>query len=123
MSRKFLIVLVFLLLGCNNDEQLSGFFSSSETVFSQSRAPTIEACEFKSGQLRICGSCGKEGEILLVLPTTKRDQRIIGSPRCRNGRYEVVTSTYGRPPCGVVVEYGGDKSVGSKVKGAEAYCP
>ena len=110
-------------LGCSDEHAWFGFENPFKHAISRSRPATLETCEFRGGQLRINGTCGNEGEILLILPTTKGDNRIIGSPRCSNGRYGLITATFGRPPCKVVVEYGGDRSLKSKVAGTDYYCP
>lgn len=123
LNKYLMIFLVFLFLGCSDKQKWPVFDKPFSNAVKKSRPATIDKCEFLNGQLRIKGSCGDEGEVLLVLPTTKGDNRIIGSPKCSQGRYEVITSTFGRPPCGVAVEYGGDKSVKSRVKGADIYCP
>lgn len=117
-----LAVLMLLCLGCNDNKNWFNFSESLGNGMKPVKPATIDRSEFKNGQLIIGGSCGEEGEILLILPTTAGDDRIIASPRCRNGRYQVTTSKFGRPPCGVIVEYDGDKEVRASVSGTEVYC-
>lgn len=120
--KLFLIVQFFVFMGCNNENQFSNLGKAFESTLTRSRLTTIELSEYRNGQLRVVGSCGLEGEVLLILTVSPKDDRIIGSPKCKSGKYILSTSTVGRPPCGIVVEYGGDKSTTAKVKGAEIYC-
>lgn len=123
MKKTFLMVMVFLLLGCNDSQTWLGFDSAFKHVGKRSRPATIDRSEYRGGQLRIAGRCEDDGEILLVLPTTRGDDRIIGSPRCSHGRYELISSTFGRPPCEVVVDSRGGTSAKAKVIGTDIYCP
>ena len=122
MKKLLLIIEFFVLIGCNNENQFSKLGDAFESTFTGSRPTTIEFSEFRNGQFRVGGSCGLEGEVLLILPTSHKDDRIIGSPKCKNGKYILSTSTIGRPPCGIIVEYGGNKNVTAKVNGTEIYC-
>jgi hypothetical protein len=114
--------LVSMLIGCGSDQKWFTFENSMGGA-AKAKMATIEKSEFKSGQLRIFGQCRPDGEILLVVPANAGDTRIIGSPKCIRGKYALRTSTFGRPPCEIVVEYGGDKSVRAKVAGTDLYCP
>ena len=122
MKKTILVMLGFLLMGCSDNQDLAEFGNTFKSAGSRFKPATIDTSEYKNSRLRINGSCGDEGQILLVLPTTKGDNRIIGSPTCKNGRYELITATFGRPPCGVVVEYGGSKNVQARVAGTDIYC-
>ena len=124
MKNIFIAILVFMLIGCGSNQDWFSFENATEGFAANVKATaTIDKCEFMSGQLRISGQCRPDGEILLVLPATEGDTRIIGSPKCSHGKYALRTSTFGRPPCKIVVEYGGDKSVQAKVEGTDLYCP
>lgn len=123
LNKIIVLMLGIFFMGCSDGQKLSNVGNTIKSAVSRTTPATIEISEFKNGQLRIHGSCGEEGQILLLLPATKGDNRIIGSPTCKQGRYELAISTFGRPPCGVIVEYGGGKSVKAKVKGADIYCP
>jgi hypothetical protein len=123
LKKIFLMSLVSMLIGCGNDQQWLNFENSMGGLTANAKTATVDKSEFKSGQLRIFGQCRPDGEILLVLPATSGDTRIIGSPKCIGGKYALRTSTFGRPPCEIIVEYGGDKSVRAKVAGTNLYCP
>lgn len=112
-----------MLIGCGGDQKWFSFDNTVKGFGTNTKKATIDKSEFKNGQLRIFGQCRPEGEILLVLPAAKSDDRIIGAPKCFHGKYEVRTSTFGRPPCEVIVEYGGTQSVRATVEGTDAYCP
>jgi len=123
LNRFGLLVMVLFLTGCSGDNQWTNLGTVFKSTSTNSSQATIDTSNFKNGRLTISGSCGDEGDIIMVLPATKGDNRIIGSPRCSHGRYNLITSTFGRPPCEVIVEYSGDKSVRAKVNGADMYCP
>ena len=118
-----LLILGLLLVGCSDKQHDLDFSSMLKSNASALKPATITKSEFRNGRLYIAGTCGAEGQILLVLPATRGDDRIIGSPKCKQGRYELITSTFGRPPCEVVVEYDSTHSTQSKVAGADVYCP
>ena len=122
--KKLLIPLVtLLLLGCSEDNKWFDFKNIPGFGVPDPKETTIDVCEFVKGQLRIKGACFNEGDVLFVMPGTKGDKRIISAPKCSHGRYEAITSRFGRPPCEVIVEDSAGKSVRSKVKGADFYCP
>ena len=123
MKKFVLMALISVLMGCGGDQAWFSLENAMEGGAAGQRKATIHKSEFKNGLLRISGQCRPDGEILLVLPATERDDRIIGAPKCSRGKYEVRTSTFGRPPCEVIVEYGGNKSAQAKVEGTDAYCP
>jgi len=116
-------ILGTLLVGCSDKQHDFDFSNMLKSSASISKPATIIKSEFRNGRLHIVGTCGIEGQILLVLPGTTDDDRIIGSPKCKKGRYELITSTFGRPPCDVVVEYDSTHSTQAKVAGADIYCP
>ena len=121
LKKRFLMLLTLCCLGCSDDPNWFALTGRFGDAFSRSTTSTIDVSEFKNGRLRIGGSCSDEGDVMLVLPSTKGDTRIIGSPKCANGRYEVVTSQFGRPPCEVTVDYSGGH-LEAKVHGADIYC-
>jgi hypothetical protein len=123
MKKRLIPFIALLLFGCGDDAEWFDFKHIPGFGVPDQKETTIDACEFVKGQLRIKGSCGNEGEVLFVVPATKGDQRIIGAPKCSHGRYEVITSKFGRPPCEVIVENGSGKNVRAKVKGTDFYCP
>jgi hypothetical protein len=123
MNLKAILLIVFLVIGCSNDHKLIGSEEAFKFIGAKSRPATITTSKFINGRLTINGNCYVEDRILLVLPDTEKDNRIIGSPKCSNGKYEVISSKFGRPPCAVVVDYGGSKIVSAKVEGTEIYCP
>ena len=123
MKQIFLIFLCSMLLGCGSDQKWFTLEHSIGTFATTRKSATVDISEFKSGQLRIFGECKPDGDILLVLPATQGDTRIIGSPKCVHGKYALRTSTFGRPPCEIIVEYGGANSIRSKVAGTDLYCP
>ena len=114
--------LAFLFIGCSGDSMWSSFGSDFDTNNSGWIPTTIDQSRFSNGRLRIGGRCGAEGEILLIMPASLDDGRIIGSPRCSRGRYLFSTSSFGRPPCEVNVEYGSGQCITAKVSGTEYYC-
>ncbi|HSO18163.1 MAG TPA: hypothetical protein VLT88_01825, partial [Desulfosarcina sp.] len=65
------MMLALCCLGCNNDQNWFNLTGRFGDVFSGSNASTIEISEFKNGRLRIAGSCSGEGDVMLVLPSTK----------------------------------------------------
>ena len=115
-------MMVFLLIGCDGDHKLIGNENAFKLMSAGRQTATIDICRFHNSRLTINGACSSEGQPILILPTTKGDTRIIGSPKCSNGRYEVITSKFGRPPCGVVLDYGGNKEISAIVEGSEMYC-
>ena len=113
------------VLGCETDNHWNNFGETFGSTYSgdvRSTQTTIEISEFKNGRFRVQGLCGFEDEILLVLPAAVIDQRILGSPKCKNGRYKYTSSSIGRPPCNVIVEDSSPRSAAAKVKGTEIYC-
>ncbi|BBO84436.1 hypothetical protein [Desulfosarcina ovata] len=121
-KKIFLAGMLLLLMGCN-DEKRDFDISDVQNPYMKISHATIDTCEYVSGQLRINGTCSDEGDILMVLPLTPGDKRIIGAPRCSHSRYELLTATFGRPPCKVSLEFGGDQSIQAKVAGTDMYCP
>jgi hypothetical protein len=117
-----LFLMIPLLIGCDNSQKWIGNEDAFNFFAVRAKPATIETCQFKNGRLTVNGSCSAEGEPILIFPETKGDNRIIGSPKCTNGRYGVITSRFGRPPCRVVLDYGGDKIINAKVEGSELYC-
>ena len=122
MKKLFIPFVALLLFGCSDDHKWFEFKNLPGFGISDPKAMTIDVSEFVSGQLRIKGTCGSEGEVLFVMPGTKGDKRIISAPKCYHGRYEVITSKFGRPPCEVIVEDSRGKGVRAKVKGTDFYC-
>lgn len=118
-----LLILGLLSVGCSDKQHDLDFSSMLKSNAATLKPATITTSEFRNGRLHIAGTCGAEGQILLVLPATRGDDRIIGSPKCKQGRYELIASTFGRPPCEVVVEYDSMHSTQSKVAGTDVYCP
>lgn len=118
----FFILLVLLPVGCGSDENYFDFTKTVKNKGDISIPVKITSSRFINGQLRISGTCGEEEEVLLILPATEGDYRIIGSPKCRNGKYRMINSSFGRPPCEVIVEYGKGKVAKAKVTGADIYC-
>lgn len=123
LNKIILGMVVLTLFGCGGDGEWISFNSSMAGFAANVKSATIDTSEFKGGQLRILGQCRPDGEILLVLPADESDDRIIGSPKCFHGKYAVRTATFGRPPCEVIVEYGGNQIIQAKVEGADFYCP
>lgn len=115
------MLLACLCVGCSSDHDWSNLTGGLGNAFAKSKIATIDIADFSNGRLHISGRCGEDGEVLLVLPATKGDRRVIGSPRCSRGRYDVVTSKFGRPPCDVMVEYNGGY-VEAEVEGVAVYC-
>jgi hypothetical protein len=122
LKRLCYILPVLLLIGCGNDKDYFDITKSTKNSKNLSKPVKITNCRFINGQLRISGTCGQEGEVLLILPATKNDYRIIGSPKCKNGKYEMINSSFGRPPCEVIVEYGQGKVAKANVAGTDMYC-
>jgi hypothetical protein len=123
MKKLFIPLIALLLFGCSDDEKWFDFKNIPGFGVPDQKETTIDVCEFVKGQLRIKGTCGNEGEVLFVMPGTKGDKRIISAPKCSHGRYEAITSKFGRPPCEIIVEDGSGKSNRAKVKGTDFYCP
>ncbi len=122
VKKAITILLLLVPLACSDGNGDFQFGSAFQDAFATTRPATIDTSEFKHGRLYIDGRCGTEGEIMLIMPTADGDDRIIGSPRCRGGRYELIASHIGRPPCAVNVEYGGDRRVTARVAGTDIYC-
>ena len=122
MKKAFFILLLLLPLACSDGNDGFQLGSAFGNALAKTKPATIDTSEFRHGRIHIEGSCGTEGEILLIMPTAEKDGRVIGSPRCRNGRYVLISSKIGRPPCEVSLEYGGDRQVTARVAGTDIYC-
>jgi len=122
MKKRLILLIALLLFGCSDDHKWFDFKNIPGFGVPGQKETTIDVCEFVKGQLRINGRCGNEGDVLFVMPGTKGDKRIISAPKCSHGRYEVITSKFGRPPCEIIVEDDSGKSLRAKVKGTDFYC-
>ncbi|BBO76927.1 hypothetical protein DSCW_43440 [Desulfosarcina widdelii] len=123
MKKLFIPLIALFLFGCSDDNKWFDFKNIPGFGVPDQKETTIDVCEFVKGQLRIKGTCGNEGDVLFVMPGTRGDKRIISAPKCSHGRYEAITSKFGRPPCEIIVEDGSGKSARAKVKGTDFYCP
>jgi hypothetical protein len=54
-------------LGCSGELAWFGSENRLSHAISRSNPATLETCEFRSGQLRINGRCGNEGDILMII--------------------------------------------------------
>lgn len=114
------VLIAIVVLGCGEEKNYFDITKSSRGTVSHSIK--ISTSKYINGQLRINGTCGEEGDVLLIMPATEGDDRIIGSTKCSKGRYEIINSTFGRPPCEVLIEYGNGKFTKARVEGADIYC-
>ena len=117
------IIAAAAMVGCGDEKNYFDITKAAKKSDSYSQPVKITDSRFINGQLRISGTCGREAEVLLILPAAEGDYSIIGSPKCQNGKFKLISSNFKRPPCEITVEYGKGKVASAKVKGTDVYCP
>ncbi len=117
-----LLTVLICLVGCGDENNYFDITKASKSKGAHSSTVKITTSRFVNGQLRVKGTCNREGEVLLILPVDEEDYKIIGSPKCERGKYSLISSNFNRPPCEIIVEYGQGKVAKAKVQGTDIYC-